>query len=199
MKTVVFSDLHGNIQALEALRLQRGEDFWICLGDVLGRMGDMMECLQLLRSRKVPCVRGNHEVDLWRAYEPSVSQEMGEWVKSWPLLLREDETLLSHTWLERVHTGFRFQRVENLNNAEAMFTAEEFQRAFVGHSHRPGWWEKGEGPAVWTLAETGQRLEWRPGVRYIIHVGSLGDPEFPGDPRWVFWDDDGVTWAGFTS
>lgn len=195
MKTVVFSDLHGNFQALEALCSEHGEDFWICLGDVLGRLGDMMSCLEVLRSRKVSCVRGNHETDLWQIYEPSLTQEMAVWVKSWPHQLREGETLLNHCWLDRVHTGFRFQRVENLNNAEAMFASETFQRAFVGHSHRPGWWEKGEGAAIWTSAQVGQRLEWRPGVRYIVDVGSLGDPEFPQDPRWVVWDARGVTWA----
>lgn len=197
-RTVVFSDLHGSWDALEALKTRYENDFWICLGDVLGGK-EANRCLDLLASRSVPCVKGNHEVDLWSTYVPAVSPELAVWIEKWPLKLTEDETLLCHAWLEPVRSGFRFQAVTTVHDAESMFTCESFQRAFVGHSHQPGWWEKRQGPAVWTSAETGIRLEWKRGSRYIVDVGSLGEPLLPGDPRWVSWDERGVTWCSFNS
>jgi diadenosine tetraphosphatase ApaH/serine/threonine PP2A family protein phosphatase len=65
--------------------------------------------------------------------------------------------------------------------------------AFVGHSHRP---------AVWSVGSSGPEFEatfraWpvqvplRPGRRYLINVGSVGQPR-DRDPRaaWALWDVD---------
>jgi hypothetical protein len=46
MNTVIFSDVHGNLQALEAMIEQtRGAEVYWCLGDTLGYGPEPMECL----------------------------------------------------------------------------------------------------------------------------------------------------------
>lgn len=135
-------------------------------------------------------------MDLWTYYAQSLRADLREWVSGWPTELLDGPALLAHSWLERIGKGFIFQRLRSPENAASMFDASDFRFAFIGHSHQPGWWELGASRPQWTSASAGQRLDWAPDTRYIVDVGSLGEPYRPNDPRWVVWDDTGVTWCG---
>lgn len=60
----VIADVHGNLQALQAvlsaLRAQAIEDV-VCLGDLVGYNAASNECVTLLRERRVMCISGNHD------------------------------------------------------------------------------------------------------------------------------------------
>lgn len=65
MKIALISDIHGNIEALDAVladidRRSPGAQI-ICAGDVVGYGPDPGECIQRLVSRRIPCVMGNHD------------------------------------------------------------------------------------------------------------------------------------------
>lgn len=67
MRTVVFSDVHGNLHALEAALAQGNllaPDYLVCAGDVAHFGPQPNECIALLADRGIPCVRGNHDRDL---------------------------------------------------------------------------------------------------------------------------------------
>ena len=52
MRTAIFSDIHGNLEAFEAMRTaiqQRGVERWIFPGDVVGYGADPQACLTLMR------------------------------------------------------------------------------------------------------------------------------------------------------
>ena len=64
MKIAVFSDIHGNLDALknvidetQKLNIQK----FICLGDYVGYYYDPEKCLDLLSDKDVEFIKGNHE------------------------------------------------------------------------------------------------------------------------------------------
>ena len=65
MKIAVFSDIHGNLKALEAV-LEQTEaakpDKTVFLGDIFQRGNEEFECLDLLRSKDIICLKGNCEL-----------------------------------------------------------------------------------------------------------------------------------------
>lgn len=154
----------------------------------MGR-GENDEALETLRTRGISCVLGNHEVDLIERYE--IEGEHRVWIKAWPKLIQEHDVLYCHTWIEN---GF-FRLIDSLFSASEMFASRDFRLAFVGHSHSPGWWESRPGDRPrWTHAKAGCEIYWAPEVRYIVDVGSLGEPHCDGDPNYVLWDEVGARW-----
>lgn len=62
--TAIFSDIHGNLPALEAVvadaQAQGATRFW-CLGDVVGYGARPLECLAIIRQLCSAVIKGNHE------------------------------------------------------------------------------------------------------------------------------------------
>lgn len=177
---VVFSDLHGHVGALRAL-LAAEPGVCISAGDVLGPGGHNARCLELLAARGIRSVRGNHEVDLLPLYPGS------EVVRGWPLRMADEAGAVVHTLIE----DEAFWHVERPGDAIRLLS--EARLVFYGHTHLPGWWAwDGRAEPVWHSALGPQRLDFEPGLRYAVNVGSLGEPLHPSHPRYVRWFDDGV-------
>ena len=65
MKIAVFTDIHGNLEALEAILRdikKQNVDSIICLGDTIGIGPKPKECINKLIRNKVNMVLGNHEL-----------------------------------------------------------------------------------------------------------------------------------------
>src|SRR5689334_17146853 len=63
----VFSDVHSNLEALEAVLADMracGIERFVCLGDIVGYAASPSECLELVRSLNCPVVQGNHDLDV---------------------------------------------------------------------------------------------------------------------------------------
>jgi predicted phosphodiesterase len=65
VKLALISDLHGNLEALEAVlrdidRTSRDAEL-VCAGDIVGYGPDPEACIARLRERRALCVIGNHE------------------------------------------------------------------------------------------------------------------------------------------
>lgn len=166
------------------------DDRILCLGDAVGpRHND--ETLRLLHERDVPCVNGNHEVDIMYRYQ--VSDVWRRWVESWPDYRVENVVLYTHTLIDESR---RFLDIDSTFSARRMYDSGCFRIAFVGHSHSPGWWSwsGGEDRPVWTHADIDTTLAPEDGRRYIVDVGSLGEPKRSGDPRYAVWDGRSVCW-----
>jgi len=60
----VISDIHGNLEALEAslADIPEGVDGIYCLGDVIGYGASPNECCDLVRERDIPVISGNHDL-----------------------------------------------------------------------------------------------------------------------------------------
>lgn len=64
MRLAVFSDIHGNLQGLEAVLKDieaRGADVIWCGGDLVGYGANPGEVVDLIRSRGIPTIMGNYD------------------------------------------------------------------------------------------------------------------------------------------
>jgi predicted phosphodiesterase len=63
MKFLLLSDIHGNVDALEAILREESEDLQIInLGDVCGYYPFANECISLIRERSAISILGNHDL-----------------------------------------------------------------------------------------------------------------------------------------
>ena len=211
MRYAVLSDVHGNLEALSTVladAASEGALGILCLGDAVGYGADPAPCIELLGERSTRMVAGNHEhgalglLDVrWfnstaRAAALWTRDRLGADHQSFLSALPLASTLGEATC---VHASPRRpEEWDYLLSAEDGFQAfDDFatRLCFVGHSHRPGVWSLGSsGPAYEDLAGPAfhdRRIPFHDGRRYIINVGSVGQPR-DRDPRaaYVLWDED---------
>lgn len=63
MRVAIISDIHSNLEALEAvLEKIKGVDEIVCLGDIVGYGSDPNECIRLVKEHNMKCVMGNHDL-----------------------------------------------------------------------------------------------------------------------------------------
>ncbi len=207
MKYVIFSDIHGNLEALEAvLDHCSGEnvEFYVCLGDVVGYGADPNECIECLRSLgNSVCLRGNHDAAVVDPNERAFFHEVALEGIAFTLGRLNDENkqfLAELPYVYTEHPSFMavhaspwqphaWEYVLDHVGAERAFSAMGQHRiAFIGHSHAPV-----------VFADDGQAERFLPGdplmleigsTRYIINVGSVGQPR-DGNPdaSYVIYDD----------
>lgn len=64
MRIAVISDIHANLPALEEVLNgidSQNVDFIYCLGDLVNQHVWNNEVVELIRKRKIPAVKGNHD------------------------------------------------------------------------------------------------------------------------------------------
>ena len=202
MRYAVLSDVHGNLEALRAVLADASErtDAVLCLGDVVGYGADPAACIDVVGERCQAVVAGNHEravtgrLDLeWfnpyaRAAAEWTHERLGADAKAWldglPVVTEIDDATLVHA------SPAGPEEWEYLISAEdgyAAFGAFATRLCFVGHSHIPRVWSSGSWGRDWEPHPEERVLE--AGCRYIINVGSVGQPR-DRDPRaaYVVWD-----------
>lgn len=191
---VLFSDLHGHHDALHQLLRQFPDEKVISVGDVLGRAGSNMACLEALRQRNIPSLQGNHELRMLDSiYRNTVEDWAADWIRGWPLEFIDEEALIVHTLLELRPDGVDFISIERPEHAEQLMRRRS--RVFTGHLHLPGYWSwDQQAPPRWTSVRTPTTLELAPDCRYLFQVGSLGEPLAEHLPRFLIWNQNRVEW-----
>ena len=195
MRRTLFSDLHGNLEALEAL-LERSSGRIISVGDVLGPQGQSggnLACLRLLKERTIPSVVGNHESSLLPYYRNGLEPWALEFLATWPYEFCDEEALVAHTMLDKEDSRFNMLDIRSPEHAKHMLRRRP--RVFTGHIHLPGYWEwQPFGEPTWHPVLRPRVLELNPDFRYLIQVGSLGEPEGPELPRYLLWEEQRIEW-----
>ena len=210
MRVAVISDVHSNLQALEAvLEHADGEGFdelW-CLGDVVGYGGKPSECLALVRERAAICLGGNHDLVVAGVLEidqfTSDAGVAARWTRS---VLTPDElealALLSpkgeRAGMSLFHGSIRdpiWEYVLTADVADASLRMQTTPVAFVGHSHVQLSLALGETGLQGGKAEPGQEVALE-GTQ-LFNPGSVGQPR-DHDPRaaWLLLDSE-AGWARF--
>jgi diadenosine tetraphosphatase ApaH/serine/threonine PP2A family protein phosphatase len=196
MKWAILSDVHGNLEAFQAaiqdLR-QKGVERIAFLGDIVGYGANPNECADLLQDLSPFSVAGNHDFAVVRktdvSYFNSVAKAAVLWTQK--ILTDKNRAFLDHLpltrqWEEMVFVHAtpndpdQWNYIFSFPEAEAGFQALIGELAFIGHSHRPLILSQEKNKKVKAL--DGEEITLEKGVRYIINVGSVGQPR-DGNPN----------------
>lgn len=197
MKFALISDIHANLEALEAVvddARTCGVDRFICLGDIVGYGSDPGVCLEAIKDLDcIAIIQGNHDVyaaderDL-SSFNPLASRatiwtreqltdDQRAWLAKLPLEARlgEDVSLVHATPGEPESWAYVRFHDEGFYAIQAQAT----RLCFYGHTHIPMAFQLIDG-------EVRQRddgaYDLTVGARWLINVGSVGQPR-DGDWR----------------
>jgi predicted phosphodiesterase len=77
MRTLILSDIHGNLAALEAVATDPHDDV-ICLGDVVGYGPEPGACVAWVREHAAVAVQGNHDRSAFDGSQPQCRRSFTE-------------------------------------------------------------------------------------------------------------------------
>ena len=194
MRYGVLSDIHGNIDALDAAvrALESLEvEAWVCLGDLVGYGAEPQAVVNLVRRLECLTVRGNHDhaaidpsldasFNVWAAKaiawtRDHLNDDALAWLADLPLTGHRDDTLLVHA---APSDPARWPYILDMATADRELREFEQSLCLFGHTHSPLTYTdaRGAGPV-----EDGTVIGYGDGVRAIVNVGSVGQPR-DGDP-----------------
>jgi predicted phosphodiesterase len=200
MRTAVISDIHANLEALEAVLadIQKREAArTICLGDIVGYGPNPVECVDLVAEVCEWSLIGNHDFGV--LYEPTnfnyAAEQAAYWTrkqfeeatenaqaaKRWDFLGRLRVRVLEGQFL-CVHGSPRRPINEYLFPEDAVNSPVKMQQIFeriekyclVGHTHVPGVFTNE--PDFYPPADLDAVYTFVNGEKAIINPGSVGQP-----------------------
>jgi len=200
LRYAVFSDIHSNLEGLWAVLQQaekEGVDALLCCGDVIGYNADPNTCVDLVREKKVRCIRGNHERGLQELKQGEVpnmnpvamealhftmetlDDERRKWLISLPdKLLIEDSFYLFHG-----SPGDPDEYIFDAFEAAYAFKSLVYEYAppanmlcFIGHTHICAChvFDPREKRVVEMPVRDGETFSIEPGRHHMFNVGSCG-------------------------
>ena len=195
MRYLIFSDIHSNLEALEAMlgwSKRKRIDKYVMLGDLVGYAASPNQVVNLVRKlRPLEIIRGNHD-------KVAAGVESGEDFNA--------AALRAATWtngkLTKPNLGFLHdlskgpRRVDEqfvichgtpfdedaymFSEYDAMqaFASFEGEICFFGHTHIPRIYVQNGSGGVGFAPILGDesRIELQKGYRYLINPGSVGQP-----------------------
>ncbi|MEH3052821.1 MAG: metallophosphoesterase family protein [Patulibacter minatonensis] len=214
MKVAVLSDIHGNLEALQAALAAiepLGVDEVWCLGDVVGYGARPSACLKLVREHCTVKLAGNHDLVAAGVSSAEGFSRSARIAISWTSQqLAPEERAEIRDWpsatqlggIGVAHGSMRdpaWEYVVEPAVARSLLEEQVQQVVLVGHSHLALSWRLDPeviGGAAGVLRTDGDSVEF--GERsWIFNPGSVGQPR-DRDPRaaWLELDTDArtVTW-----
>lgn len=200
MHYLIFSDIHGNLEALEAVLndvRRKKIDYFIFLGDLVGYGASPNEVIKrILSLKKIFLVRGNHDkavcgLDSIQTFNPIAAAAI-EWTRKHlqqkyisflhglpksPLTVHQEISICHGAPFDEDYYIFgEFDAVE-------AFGFTETSLSFFGHTHFPFVYvEKDQTVEGTFIQEAPFELRLEKGARYLINPGSVGQPR-DRDPR----------------
>jgi predicted phosphodiesterase len=211
MRTLIISDIHANLTALEAV-LSDAEPFdrvW-CLGDVVGYGPDPDDCI--CRLREIPnlqCIKGNHDAAvsgdipldafnysaqralIWMT--ENISEENIKWLKGLSEMEVIDEITL-------VHGSPRWpfwEYITDVSIARENMDKFDTRVCLVGHTHFPSIFEiddKDISSTTFVIKKINEPFSLE--KKCIVNPGSVGQPR-DHNPKasYLTYDDQEGTWC----
>jgi predicted phosphodiesterase len=199
MKIGILSDIHSNLEALTA-GLEwldgQGVDRVVCLGDVVGYGPNPNECCELVRKTAGVTLLGNHDAAVIGAMSTDYYRDAARVAIQWTRRQLTSENL---QWLYQLPYTYRMepQKVSFFHSApicpsgyfyvvfkdDALAHLRMFERlttiSLLGHSHLIRAFRLSADKAKEVAAD---KVRVEDGTKYIISVGSIGQPR-DRDPR----------------
>ena len=191
MRVAIISDIHSNLEALtEVLRVaeQQKVDRVVSLGDIVGYGASPNPCCDLVRSVAEVTLLGNHDAAVAGRMDYSFYYDAARHALDWSARVLTEENL---DWLRSLPYTYRLGEVGFCHGSpvepkayEYIFALEQARElipfvgnlaevTFIGHSHLCKAFAIGSGEVNDVVA---QKFGIRRGYRYIISVGSVGQP-----------------------
>lgn len=206
MRYGIISDIHGNLEALDAVLANLADvDAVLCLGDIVGYGPNPNECVERVRAlTDLVCVAGNHDLAAIGRYDQDwfnaharaaikwtrdrLAQESRQFLEGLPLTARVSDLTLVHGALPEP-----MDYVTGPVEALATFQALETPICLIGHTHVSEYYCLNLSA---NRQESLARLEHRsltgggeinldPKNRYLINCGGVGQPR-DGNPLAAF-------------
>jgi len=204
MKIAVMSDIHGNLEALDAVIediYSRRVEKIICIGDLIDYGPNPEEVIQKIRQIDVCCTMGNHELGILSKLErkwfnPKVRKDLSlteellspeslDFIAGLPKTHTLNNSLFVHGFPPASVKTYLFEK--DIDEIARWFLTPGPSLTFVGHTHD-----------LELVAWDGRKADRKPlrqdrvvlnKSKYIINVGSVGQPR-DGDNRakYVIWD-----------
>lgn len=186
----VCSDIHGNVDALEAVMddmEKRGVSDVICLGDVIGYGGAPQACIRRVREAGWKVLAGNHEEALiypevleyfsppaavsieWTDRQLSSSEK--SWVADLPHVLRGEGAEWVHASLD---DPLEWEYVLGRREAKLHFQHQTRRVAFCGHTHVAMVWKSGR--RIHAKPPSNRRFTIQKSGKTLVNVGAVGQP-----------------------
>ena len=193
MRIALLSDIHANLQALEAV-LARAADvdaIWVT-GDTVGYGADPSDVLALIRERGAVIVQGNHDravatgegLEWFHERAASAARMHAEWLSA------EERDILgglpTTTSIDRFtlcHGSLRdplWEYVTSAAAAAASLARSETPFCCNGHTHVPALFVEGANAVRMIRPKTDTSYPLEP--HSLVNAGSVGQPR-DGDPR----------------
>ncbi|MGN0854714.1 MAG: metallophosphoesterase family protein [Kiritimatiellia bacterium] len=190
MKYAILSDIHANLDALDAVLADaraQGAGQIVCLGDIVGYGPCPAEALARIRAVCTQVIAGNHDdavsargnasafidlaADAARRHREALDGAARAWLGNLPYTVEIEGALCTHG---DIVDPPEFRYIEGEKDAAANFAACPAQLLFVGHTHVPRLFLVGRSGTVYKTDAQDFTLE--DGKRYIVNPGSVGYP-----------------------
>jgi predicted phosphodiesterase len=188
MKFAIIADIHANLDAFQVVLedcKKQEVTHYACLGDVVGYNANPKECLDIVRTMNMPCVKGNHDEycsseQALEGFNPAAAEAVN-WTRK--QLTEDDRLWLRELKYTRMVTSFtivhatldgpqRWGYVFDKLAAAASLTYQNTSLCFFGHTHVPVAFMKDSVVRGGTYS----KFKVEPGKKYFVNVGAVGQP-----------------------
>ncbi len=197
MRLAIISDIHANLEALQATLRHIDKDRIdriVCLGDIVGYNANPLECVNEIRSCAALCVAGNHDravcgqitteefsVTASRAVawtRPRLDAAAIDFLSALPLTLHVESYLVAVHGALHPPVGQELVRLDDEERRQSSFRAllghpSTAPICAFGHTHRLGVYELLNGRS---RSHQTDEVELRDDAVYLINPGSVGQP-----------------------
>lgn len=192
----IFSDVHSNLEALTTVlqaykKRTPSIDRYICLGDVVGYCANPNECCEIVREVAEFTILGNHDAAVSGRMDYAYYYDAARNALDWHSKQLDEH---HHAWLktltyrrddEHLDVSFCHGSPVNLEDFEYVFNTQQANQligrwdelkriTFIGHSHLTKAFELDKEQGAREMH--GPELEFAPDKKYIVTVGSVGQP-----------------------
>ena len=204
MRYALLSDIHGNLEALQAVLKDidtRSIDKIVCLGDIVGYYPDPEKCVELIKECAVKCVAGNHDyaaigridTNTFTYYafvamewtKKNISAHSRQFLETLPLQDFDGDLFFAHA------SPYRSQDWAYVfpDSEEVIFEAFNnlsHRLNFIGHTHWPSIMLQ-ENDRIILLPD--RSITTRDNQYYLVNVGSVGQPrDFDSRSSYAIYD-----------
>ena len=168
MRLLIYSDVHGNLPAFEAMLKAVGTcDQYICLGDLVNYGPWSNECVDLALSlRNSRFIMGNHEEAFLQGFYPGKNELVKKFFEMTHAgFTRKEEIAIFEQSFDEY--GYRFQHTIGNANIYPDTTITLDRNYVIGHSHHQFVY-KNSGHTLFNAGSVGQNRKYINVVNYLV-------------------------------